>query len=177
MLFYLACITVGNWKIIFIIYNSKTIFELFDIANDSFLSNKHCKKNFYKLVDCGKSFSKIFPWYFFLFFMTAFTWITMPLILNNQGSTKINENIRIVNVVNLRYPITVKTYNSFYKELYIMEAIMCSYGAFGLVIFDVFLIAMLKLISTQYEIISSAYESLEFITLNDVGKFIIIHNS
>lgn len=175
MTFYLACITVGNLKLSIIIYNSNTIFELFDVAHDSFFSNEYCKTQFYKLVNCGKSFSKIFPWYFFLFFMTAFTWVTMPLVLN-QEPTKDNENIRIVNVVNLRYPIAVETYNSFYKGLYIMEALMCSYGAFGLVVFDVFLIAFLKIISTQYEIISCAYENLEFKARNEAGVYIIIHN-
>lgn len=180
LLFYIACITVGNMKMIIIIYNAKQIWNLFNIAHESFLSSENCRKYYLNLKCCGKRFERTFQWYIFIFFMTAFLWIVVPIIiLNNHqiGHTKTqnNENTYMINVVNLKYPITVNTYNTFYKFIYVMEVMIVLYSAYGLVAFDTFLIAILQLISTHYEIISLAYENLECNVKNQYSEFIFIY--
>lgn len=174
MLFYLSCIVLGNLKIAITVYNADAIWKLFNVAHESFLSNKYCKQEKYKLNNCGKQFARIFPWYFFMFFMTAFAWSTIPIVVNyNSASneTQNNENIYMTNIANLRYPITVKTYNKFYKSFYVLEFIMVWYSAYGLVVFDLFIVALLKLLTTHYEIIASAHENFKYKAENEDGEF------
>lgn len=164
MLFYVGCITVGNWKLIVIIRNADKFWNLIGITHESYLSNKHCEGYSFKVINRGKRFTKMFPWYFFLFFMTSFSWITLPRIIDYHGeSNETNtDEIKRRNVVNLKYPISDKTYNTHYNIIYVMESVMCSYCAYGLVTFDLFIILLLQIISTQYEIVSSAYENFKF---------------
>lgn len=181
LMFYIACITVGNMKVLTIIYHSDQIWRLLDVASESFLTSKHCRTKYHRLVECGGRYAKIFPWYFFLFFMTGFSWITMPVIVNrgqpddygnySTPAHRRDDHVPKLNVVNLRYPISGETYNQFYGPLYAMEGVMCAYGAFGLVGFDLYLIAVLQLMSVQYDVISSAYEGLQFEADSGNGQF------
>lgn len=178
MLFYLSCISLGNLKIAITVYNADAIWKLLNVAHESFISNKYCKQDKYKLNISGKQFVRIFPWYFFLFFMTAVSWSIVPIVVNNQvesKETQNNENIYMTNVANLRYPITVKTYNTYYKSFYALEFILVFYCAYGLVVFDLFIVALLQLLATHYEIISSAYENFKYKAENKNGelKYII----
>lgn len=166
-LFYIACITIGNVKMIIIICNAEKLLKLFNIAHESFFSNKYCRQKYFKLVHHGHRLSTIFIWYFILFMSTGIMWMIVPIvILNNHHvdniQTQNNENIPKINVINLKYPISVNTYNKFYNTIYVIESVMTLYSAYGLVIFDIFLIAILQVISTYYEIISSAYEHIPF---------------
>lgn len=72
----------------------------------------------------------------------------------------------------LWYPITSKTYNTFYYELYGMEVLTVMYSVYGLVVFDLFLIAILEVLLTHYEIILASYEN--FYSRNEDGEFILI---
>lgn len=45
-LFYLGCISVGNFKMITTIYNADIIWDLLDVVHASFLKSKHCNKNY-----------------------------------------------------------------------------------------------------------------------------------
>jgi len=179
MLFYLSCIGLGNLKIAITVYNADAIWKLFNVAHESFLTNKHCKQDKYKLNKRGKQFSRIFSWYFLMFIMTAIAWSVVPIVVNNHAAsneTQNNENIYMTNIANLRYPITVKTYNTFYKGFYALEFIMVWYSAYGLVVFDLFIVALLQLLATHYEIISSAYENFKYKAENKDGelKYIIL---
>lgn len=175
ILFYLACIVIGNLKICITIYNAKKIWKLFKVAHESFLSNKYWKQNKHKINKCGKKFAKIFPWYLFIFLMTAFAWSIVPIVVNNHVASKEtqnDENIYMTNIANMRYPITAKTYNKFYKGFYVSEFIVVWYSAYGLVVFDLFTLGLLQLLATHYEIIASAYENFKM-TKNENGEYII----
>lgn len=180
MFFYLSCIWLGNLKIATTVYNADAIWNLFNVAHESFLSNKYCKQDkIYKFHDSGKQFARIFPWYFLMFIMTALAWSIVPIVVNNQAAineTQNNENIYMTNIANLRYPITVKTYNTFYNGFYALEFIMVWYCAYGLVVFDLFIVALLQLLATHYEMISSAYENFINKAENENGelKYIIL---
>jgi len=175
MLFYIACITVGNIKIIIIICNADEIWKTFDVEHESFLSNKYCKKNFFKINNCRKQSIRTLSLYIFLFYMAGILWIILPIIVNTDEIV-INKNIHKNNVVNLRYPIKVETYNIYYNWLYVIETILCGYCTFGLVVFDIFILAKLQLIATQYDILSSAYENIVFIDENEEGKSVYYLN-
>lgn len=175
LLFYIGCILIGNVKLIIVICNAERIFDLFTVAHNSFLTSKHCKKNWRKIENCRRQFKRIFLFYLFFFFMTGILWTSMPVIVNNYTvSGKLQNDLstsRKLSIVNLRFPVTVSTYNKFYSVFFSVECLLVSYCTFGLVTYDLFLIALLLLTSDHYQVVSSAYESFDFKGKHKDGKF------
>lgn len=161
----------ANIKSIMIICNADEVWKTFFVANETILSNKYCKKNRWKIMNSKEYSRRTLILYVFVFFMTAMFWILLSIFLNIVEPAT-NKYIRKINIFNLKYPIKVETYNKYYSVVYIIEAILCFYCAFGLVAFDVFILAELQLISTQFEILSSVYEDSVNIDENEDGKSI-----
>lgn len=176
LLFYIGCMTIVYVKLIMVMRHSEQIFHLFTVTRKSFLTSKHCKKNWHKIVNCGRQFRRIFPFYFFFFFMTGILWTSMPVIINNYTDIgKVQNDMSVGrkrNIVNLRFPVSVSTYNTFYGVFFSVECLLVSYCTFGLVTFDLFLIALLLITSGHYEVVSSAYESFDFKSKHKNGNFI-----
>lgn len=173
LLFFSSSVSNGNLKIITIIYNGSKVYKLFNVTHETFLSSKHFKKNFYKLERIGKLFSKIFIMYFFLYFVGVFIWIMTPITLNIQfkPSSFKKENIRFNNVINMEYPFTTQKYNAFYEVIFLFESLVVMYAGYSIVAFNLFSIMTLLIISTQYEIIASGYENIDFNVENQGSKY------
>jgi len=171
ILFIMSCLTIGNMKVIIIICNANKIWKTFDVEHQSFFSNKYCHRNHFKIKDCREHSRRTLTWYIFIFLTAAVFWVLSPKIVNTN-ETATNKFIRKINILNLKYPIKLETYNTYYNAFYVIEAIFCLYGVFGLVVFDIFLLARLKLISTQYDILSSAYENIILIGKNKNSKLV-----
>lgn len=160
-----------------VITNANNIQNLFDIAHESFSKSEHCKQLFYKMEIFGKNFTTYYLLYVLLFFMTALAYILLPIFWNDNGElieiTQSNDNFLMVNVLNYMYPITMNIYNKFYMTIYIMESIVCAYSFYVVFTFDILVITLLNIISTQYEIILSAYGILELRDEEQNGKLLI----
>lgn len=176
----LSCITfvsIGYLIIYTVISNAKNIRNLFDIAHESFLTSEHCRQLFYKMEIFGDNFTIFFVLYSLLFCMVTFSYIISPILWNNKEEvfeiSQGNDSFLKINVLNFMYPITNDIYNKFYKIIYIMESFMCLYSFYLVFVFDVFLIVSLKIISTQYEIILSAYEMLKLENKKEKGKLML----
>jgi len=116
-LFATACIVVGNLKITTIIWNADKIYELFNIAHETFLLSKHLKKNNTHVKSSGH-FWRTFPWYFVLLYTSLFLWVTTPVILNLyfvDESELIAMNVPKPNFFHLKYPVRTTIYNSYFK--------------------------------------------------------------
>lgn len=164
---------LGNFKIILTIYNAEEIWNLLHVSHKDFLSSKGCKKNYKKLVTCGKRFARIiFPFYLSISSAATILWIITPICLNKyviKEEIQSENNFRKSNIINLKYPVSVETYNTFFYAFYIMEFTTMIYSFYGVVTFDLFLIVILQLISTQYDVVRSAYANLEVVVKNDEG--------
>jgi len=171
ILFAISCLTVGNIKVIIIICNANKIWKTFDVEHQSVFSNKYYQKNHFKIKDCREHSRRTLTWYIFIFYTAAVFWILLPNIVNID-ETATNKCIRKINILNLKYPIKLEIYNTYYNAFYVIEAIFCGYVVFGLVVFDIFILAKLQLISTQYDILSSAYEHIIFIDKNENSKLV-----
>lgn len=170
-LFFVGCAIVGNLKTFIVVRNADRVHALFDVAHRSFLSSERCRTTHPKLASSGRRFDGVtFPWYFFTFFTTALLWITIPVVVNNYGQHPADQAWVRKNVINFWYPVTADTYDRFYYGFYAAEALMVVYSTYVLVTFDLFLIAMLQLMATQYEIMTAAYERLDFKNGNEHGE-------
>jgi len=160
---------LGTTRAAVVIYNADELWKLFNISRESFLSNKYSKKNYFRMKNCKEQSVKTLVWYIFFFYMTALLWILLPNI-KIIDETATNMVTRKINVLNLRYPITAETYNTYYIIIYVIEGILTSFCAFELAMFDIFLISTLQLISTQYEMVSSAYQNIALNVQNESGE-------
>lgn len=175
LLLYLLCIIIGTYKTVKIITNANKIWSLFNVLHDSFLSNKHSKRNFYKIIKCGEQTSTFFSVYFYLMAITVTLYTMVPIILNiyfHSDQTLQTETIRKVNILNLRYPISTETYNAFYKVVYVMEFIIVIFIGFGEIAFDILTMTINMIISAQYENIALACEALKPQVDNKNGNLI-----
>lgn len=164
IIFFVTCITVGHFKTSMIINNANKIWGLFSVSHERFLSSRHSKKHFYKVVKCGDRLSKFFNGYFCLMLVTMTLYAMIPIIINYHfaaNKTLHGEMIRKINVINLKYPVTTDIYNAFYVVFYILECILLFCVAYGIFAFDLFAMTMLMVISVQYEVVALAYEHLE----------------
>lgn len=153
-LFFVGCATVGNLKTFIVVRNADRVRSLFGVAD---------RPVHPKLVSSGRWFDRVtFPWYLLTFIVTALLWITIPATV---GGGRVRKS-----VINFWYPVAAGTYDRFYYVFYAAEGLMVVHSTYVLVAFDLFLIAMLQLTATQYEIVSAAYERLDLRNGNERGE-------
>jgi len=101
----------------------------------------------------------------------------MPIVLNVRSindTTQSTDMIKKINIINLRYPFTTETYNAFFEIFYASECIMLLYIGLGVFGLDLFSITLLTIISTQYKLLASAFEVLEYRVDNDDGALLVL---
>lgn len=171
--FYILCNIVGNLKVTLIIYNSDKIWKLFDVSHhDMFLFSKLSPEQIYKTKKFKMRFEKISYLYIFQFFITSFSWALIPILLNNNLQ---NNDIRKMNITNLRYPIATKIYNRSYSLVYTIEMIMLCYTTYAVLLYDLLILLLLPIISSQYQIVSYAFENLKSRDDQEDGKLFIFY--
>lgn len=171
----MLCIFIATYKTINVITNANEIWSLFNILHDSFLSNRHSKRNFYKIKNRGDQVTTFFSVYVYLMAITLTLFTMFPIILNTlflSEQKQYAETIQKFNIINLRYPITVETYNIFYKVIYVMEFVMAIFTGFGEIAFDILLMTIIIIISAQYENIALACEALQPQVGNKNGNYL-----
>lgn len=172
------CIFLASSKILTIFFYRNKMFNLFNIMHESFFLSKQCKKN-YDHVKFKKHYKKTF--YLNLCFLigSIFLWIISPiiLILINSFSTKPQTYIRKPNIVNFNYPVSNYTYNLYYTIFYILEGIITIYSVYCIVLFDVFMYAILQLIANYYTVVSYTFEHFDFKIKNKNSEFITLLNA
>lgn len=71
-----------------------------------------------------------------------------------------NDNRRLENVINRRYPITVNTYNQYYVLFYIIETIIAIKSLYLILMIDILLLSIGWAITVQYEVLAVAFKNL-----------------
>uniref|UniRef100_A0A2S2QX92 Uncharacterized protein n=1 Tax=Sipha flava TaxID=143950 RepID=A0A2S2QX92_9HEMI len=165
ILFYYACIGVGNYKTTVLVLNAAEVWTLFGVARVSFLGNRYCTGNRRRMADRGASLSRFFAWYLALIVVTLTSYAIIPLVTNHRyaGPTSAPGGgaYRKSNVINLRYPFAADTYNTYYPAFYAMECALAFYAGYGTFAFDLFALTTMYFVSVQYELLASAFRALE----------------
>lgn len=171
IIFYLIVMIIGNFKIFMVITNADKIWGLFNVSHERFLSSRHCKIHFCKVIQCGNRLSRFFNVYFCLMLITLTSYAMIPIILNTRSDTdQTQHGERFRNALNLRYPISTETYNAFYILFYTMECIMVFYAGYGVFAFDLLAMTIVMIISVLYEIEALAIEALDQQADNEDGN-------
>lgn len=166
-------IFLGIFKMIMIFLNRNKIFKLFLITNDSFLLSKKYKE-YYDKQTFGRH-KRTLRWYFGFICISMLTWITPPIVLNiiHFFDMKQKTQIQKIYIFNLKYPFNNETCNSYYTIFFLIESIIAIYALYSIILFDIFMFAMLQFIAEYYAIVSYSFERFDLKFKNENGEFII----
>lgn len=157
IIFVMINIFLCNWRFSVFLCNVKVIYDVFNVSRFDFFKNKHCCKYINVLTGYRDRTIKITN-YFFVFSSTVMLqWILFPLVLITFTTLE-DKNIRQLNIMNLRYPVSTHTYNQYYFIFYLMEVIVAIFTMYSMIIPDLLLISWCRAIMAQQEVLTQAFK-------------------
>jgi len=160
-------------KICVFVYKAKDTWDLFDVTRIHFLKSEQCCKFRNEILEKVRNKSiRLTNFIFGFATMTFIIWIIYPLVVNFfLIKTDQNNHQRYQNIFNMRYPVSINTYNQYFFIFYAIEVIIGSFILYNSILIDTFLVSFCWVLIAQYEILSKAFENIE---LKD-GKFVLKH--
>lgn len=147
------------WKVWILYYNADEIWELFDLTRLDFLRNKFNKKNANILRESRNRNTKITNLYLMVTIMAVVICLAVPLVIN-KFTTVNHDNQRFQNIVNLRFPVTINTYNHYYFIFYTMEWFFFLNLIYTMTVTDVFFITFCFAIIDQYKLLENITKNI-----------------
>lgn len=148
---------VGLAMISVLFYNSKVIWETFDVVRLNFLTSLLCRKNVKILKESRERSIKFTNYYVILPFAVTIQWLIFPFTYKMFFDSE-NINHRPQNIFNLRFPVTLCTYNKYFAVFYIMEMIIGIFFCYFLSMIDVLFMSLCWAISAQYDVLARTLE-------------------
>lgn len=148
-------------KLCVFIKEAKTIWTLLDVTRIQFFKSHHCRKHFNKLKKRKDELIQLTNYTFGLSILTYIVWIVYPICANSFMETSENVNQRYLNVLNLRYPVSIYTYNKYFYIWYAVEVVAAGYFCFSTII-DTFLVSLCYILITQYEVLAQSFGNIRF---------------
>lgn len=143
-------------KYVVFIYKATETWNLLNVVKFKFLKSRYCFENIRKLKDCKTKISQ-FSNYVFCFLSIIFIlWVIYPLVTNTNKKFNENPNEFYKNILSLRYPVTINTYNQYFYFFYVVEFGIITYFAYNILV-DNFVICICLIIATQYKILTQAF--------------------
>jgi len=164
-------------KICIFIYKANDTWDLFEVTHTHFLKSEQCCKYRDEVLEkVRKKSIKLTNFIFGFAFMTFVIWMIYPLAVNffMLATDQIN-NQRYQNIFNMRYPVTIKTYNQYYFVFYGIEVIMGAFILYNSILIDTFLVSFCWVIIAQYEILTSAFGNIGDEATFQNRKFVLKH--
>lgn len=147
------------WQSCVFLYHADVVCEVFDVGRLNFLKSKGCTESVSTLRDEQSRSKKITNWYFVLAGLILVQWSMSPVV-RSWFETSRDPDRRALNIINLRFPVTVAAYNKYYDVFYAIEVLISVYTMYSLIMFDVYTISVCRVIAVQYEILSRAFQSV-----------------
>ncbi|XP_026806808.1 uncharacterized protein LOC113549619 [Rhopalosiphum maidis] len=147
------------WKVIILMFYRNKILDLMDVTSLKFLNSEHCQRNIkilYKHRNRALQRSKL---YFNFCILVYIPWIIYPIIINSFVANK-NDNRRLENIINRRYPMAVNTYNQYYVLFYIIETIIAIKSLYLVLMIDILLLSIGWAIIVQYEVLAVTFKNI-----------------
>lgn len=160
-------------KMIVILYNANSIWELFDVTRFNFLTSEHCCKNNKLLVKYRDVSIKLTNIYSFCTYVMMTQWTLYPTLINTFMPN--GNNQRLENICNFRFPVNLQNYNQNYIIFWAMEMVVSIFFGYGFLAFDVLLISFCYAIKGQYEVLTEAFEEIGIESELSKGRYRFIY--
>lgn len=158
--------------IILLFYNSKIIWNMFDVVRLNFLMSEPCCKHIIILKESRDRSIKFTNYYVVLPFAVTLQWLIFPFAYKMFVDSE-NTNHRLQNIFNFRFPVTLNTYNKYFAIFYIMEVIIAIFFCYFLSMIDVLFISFCRVISAQYDVLTRALERFGHENDKQIGMYSI----
>lgn len=152
------------------IYKAKDTWNLIEVTRIQFLSSIYCQKHREKLGKCKNVLIKVTNYVTGQLIVNLILYLINPLVADSKAIISGTSNRRLLNVLNMQFPVNTNTYNQYYYVFYAIEATITSFGAYSIII-DTFLLSLIVVIICQYEILAEAFEDVGTQNKNQNGKF------
>lgn len=164
------------YKLYMFFYYANEIWDLLDVTRINFMTSKHCLKHINILHEYRRISIKITNFLAASITLTILSWWLFPVIVNNFSNTKsddsIHSTLRNENVINFRYPLSIKKYNRYFYFIYVIEATTGVIIEYGILITDVLLISISYIFIAHYEIHKMAFTSIGLEQKFFSGKYV-----
>lgn len=167
---YIQC-NLGLYKLFIFLYNADEIWNMFDVTRLNFLTSTHCSKYIEIMYKYKNRIIKITNLFLIFTFMADVQWIIIPFVLNTSENTN---NHRKINIMNLRFPVTVHFYNEYYSVFYAMEMFLISFFMYIVYISDLFLITFCSVFCAQYKVLARAFKTIGYKNIGTLFLKIIL---
>lgn len=158
---------LSSLKMYMLVSNSNIIWNLFELTCVDFLKcSQHSKSITANFVKRCKKSTTITKWIARSFLIGLILWMMGPFITDKKYEEP-NASHRYLNIINLKFPVTVNIYNDYYFVFYLMEVAVGFCIVYGSVLVDAFLMSFCWVISAQYQSVTKAYETLGY---NELGS-------
>jgi len=156
-------------------YKAKNTWDLFDVTCIHFLKSEKCCKYRNEILEKVRNKSiKLTNFLFGFATMTFIIWTIYPLVVNFfLIKTDQNNLQRYQNIFNMRYPVTINTYNQYYFFFYTIEMILGFFILYNSILIDTFLVSFCWVLIAQYEILSEAFGSIEYKNSKFASKYFL----
>lgn len=169
-----AQIYLCTLKMVVLLSNADAVRALFDVARVDFLRADPCRR--YAASELRRSRDRAVRntrLYVVLVSVVFMQWIVFPLAFNAYAAAARHPSDgvdndeaavlvlrRTENIVNWRYPISVRTHNRYYIAFYLAETIIGSYCFYCITIIDSFLMSFCWVIMAQHKVLCRAFSNV-----------------
>lgn len=148
-------------KICVFMYKANDTWDLLDSTRIHFLKSKRCEEHSKKLELVRDKSIYLTNFVFGSAAITFIIWMINPLVINSYLiKTGNSQNQRYQNIFNMRYPVTIHTYNQYFYVFYGIEIMMGIFVLYSTVLIDTFLVSLSWVMITQYDILKTAFENI-----------------
>lgn len=160
-------------KMYVFVYKAQNTWDLLDMTRIHFLSSSYCETNEKKLNKCKNVIIRFTNHVFGAIIILFMMYTMSPLATYLGTQTSGNSSPKLSNVLNMKYPVKIETYNKYYYVFFIMESIMAIFDAYSIFI-DTFLLSIALIVTYQYEILAHTFECVGIKEECDDGKFFLL---
>lgn len=164
------------FKLYMFIYYANEIWDLFGVTRITFMTSKHCLEHIDILHKYRRMSIKITNFLSISITLTVLSWWAFPIIVNNFLNAKSDDVIQPIqrneNVINFRYPLSIKDYNQYFYFIYVIEATTGVIIEYGILITDVILISISYVLIAHYEIHKIAFTDIGLKKKFFSGKYV-----
>jgi hypothetical protein len=165
------------WKMIILIFYRNKILDLLNVTSLNFLKSEQCLYNIKILYKHRNRVIQSTQLYYKFCMSVLIPWFIYPIIINSFVANK-NDNRRLENIINRRYPMDVNTYNQYYVLFYIIETIIAVKSLYLVLMIDILLLSIGWAIIVQYEVLAVTFKNIGHVVNLRKGetKFLCFEN-
>jgi len=155
------------FKISVFLYKVNTVWDLFDMARLDFFKSKLCRKNINMLYDCRDWILKATNCFIFVILVLCIQWMLIPLVMNAFDDTV---NHRNGNIIIIRFPVSIQTYNQYYFIFYVIELLLVFFSGYTVIIIDILIMCFCWIIIILYQILTKSFADVGYTNKPQSGE-------